>query len=81
MVEREGVQYLCRLARAPRPEVSDWKGTVEPSVDATRHVSGGCRSLRSDGREWRCWIGAEAVRQRTIGAGFLGEKVRGPGAG
>ena len=29
----------------PAPEVSDWKGTVEPTVDATSHVNGGCRSL------------------------------------
>ena len=45
------------LERAPAPEVSDWKGTVEPTVDATKHVNGGCRSLRSDGREWECYLG------------------------
>jgi len=31
----EGVEYLCTLEHAPAPEVSDWKGTVEPTVDAT----------------------------------------------
>jgi hypothetical protein len=80
-VERANVQFHCTLAHAPAPEVSDWKGTVEPTVDSTQHVNGGCRSLRSDGREWRCYLGREAVRQQIIGAGFLGEQVRGPGQG
>jgi hypothetical protein len=80
-VERADVQFHCTLAHAPAPEVSDWKGTVEPTVDSTQHVNGGCRSLRSDGREWRCYLGQEAVRQQIIGAGFLGERVSGPGQG
>jgi hypothetical protein len=80
-VERENLQYHCTLAHAPAPEVSDWKGTVEPTVDRTKHVNGGCRSLRSDGREWRCYIGQEAVRQQIIGAGFLGEYAPSPGQG
>jgi hypothetical protein len=59
----------------------DWKGTVEPTVDDTKHVNGGCRSLQSDGRHWRCYLGEEAVRQRIIGAGFLGEYAPSPGVG
>jgi hypothetical protein len=32
------------------------------------HAAGcGCRSLRSDGRHWRCYLGEEAVRQRIVG--------------
>jgi hypothetical protein len=80
-VERENAQFHCTLAHAPAPEVSDWKGTVEPTVDSSQHVNGGCRSLRADGKEWRCYLGQEAVRQRIIDAGFLGERVSGPGAG
>jgi hypothetical protein len=80
-VERANVQFHCTLAHPPAPEVSDWKGTVEPTVDATKHVNGGCRSLRADGREWRCYLGQEAVRQQIVDAGFLGEKVSRPGAG
>jgi hypothetical protein len=80
-VVREDVEFDCTLARAPRPEVSDWKGTVEPTVDDTKHVNGGCRSLQSDGRRWRCYLGEEAVRQRIIGAGFLGEYAPSPGVG
>ena len=77
----QDVEYLCTLEQAPAPEVSDWKGTVEPTVDATKHVNGGCRSLTSDGREWRCYIGEAAVEQQIIGPDFLGEYAPSPGVG
>jgi hypothetical protein len=80
-VVRQGVEYDCTLARAPRPEVADWRGTVEPTVDDSKHVNGGCRSLQSDGRRWRCYLGQEAVRQRIIGAGLIGEFAPSPGVG
>jgi len=76
-----GVEYRCVLAKAPAPEVSDWKGTVEPTVDATKHVNGGCRSLRADGLEWQCYLGQTAVDEQIIGPGFLGEYSSGPGVG
>lgn len=78
---REGIEYHCVLASPPAPEVSDWTGTVEPSVDATKHVNGGCRGLNAAGTEWQCYLGEEAVTQKIIGAGFLGEYSSGPGAG
>ena len=77
----QDVEYHCVLAHAPAPEVSDWKGTVEPTVDAAKHVNGGCRSLASDGREWECYIGRAAVDQQIIGEGFLGEYAPTPGVG
>jgi hypothetical protein len=80
-VVRENVEFHCVLARPPAPEVADWKGTVEPTVDATKHVNGGCRSLNSAGTEWRCYVGEEAVRQEIIGPGFLGELAPAPGVG
>jgi len=80
-IVRESVEYRCVLARPPAPEVEDWKGTVEPTVDATKHVNGGCRSLTSEGTEWQCYIGEEAVRQQIIGPDFLGEYAPGPGVG
>jgi hypothetical protein len=52
-----------------------------PPVDDTKHVNGGCRSLASDGRRWRCHLGQEAVRQRIIGAGLLVEFAPSPGVG
>jgi hypothetical protein len=76
-----GVEYHCTIAGDFKAEVDDLKGTVEPTVDATKHVNGGCRSLRSDGREWQCYIGQAAVEQKIIGAGFLGQESFGPGVG
>jgi hypothetical protein len=78
---KDGVEYRCVLAKAPAPEVSDWQGTVEPTVDATKHVNGGCRSLTSAGTTWECYIGQAAVAQQIIGAGFLGEFAPSPGQG
>ena len=81
-VVKANVEFHCVLGKAiPSPEESDLKGTVEPTVDATKHVNGGCRSLTSDGLEWQCYIGREAVDQRIIGAGFLGEYAPNPGVG
>ncbi len=80
-VVRQDVEYHCTLAKAPAPEISDWKAIVEPTVDGSKHVNGGCRSLRSDGLEWECYIGRAAVDQRIIGAGFLGEYAPNPGVG
>lgn len=78
---RDGVEYLCTLTSPPAPEVSDWTGTVEPSVDATGRVNGGCRSENAEGTVWRCYIGEEAVREGIVGSGLLGEEVTGPGVG
>jgi hypothetical protein len=78
---RDGVEYHCVLARPPAPEVPDWKGTVEPTVDAGKHVNGGCRSLDSAGTEWECYIGRAAVDQQIVSAGFLGEYAPSPGVG
>jgi hypothetical protein len=80
-----GVEYDCTLRSAPStdggPEPGQWLATVEPTVDATKHVNGGCRSLNAAGTHWRCYIGQEAVRQQIIGAGFLGQYSSGPGVG
>jgi hypothetical protein len=75
------VEFHCVLAHAPAPEVSDWKGTVEDTVDATKHVNGGCRSLASDGREWECYLGQKAVDEQIIGQSFLGAFAPSPGVG
>jgi hypothetical protein len=80
-VVEQDVEYRCVLAHAPAPEISDWKGTVEPTVDATKHVNGGCRSLSPDGRTWACYIGEAAVREQIVSKGFLGEYAPTPGVG
>jgi hypothetical protein len=81
-VVTEGIEYHCTLSKPiASPEVADLKGTVEPTVDATSHVNGGCRSLASDGLTWECYIGTKAVDEQIIGPDFLGEYSSGPGAG
>ena len=80
-----GVEYDCTLHSMPStdgaPEPGQWLGTVEPTVDATKHVNGGCRSANAAGTHWHCYIGREAVRQQIIGAGFLGQYAPAPGVG
>jgi hypothetical protein len=78
---QKDVEYHCVLAKPPAPEISNWKGTVEATVDATKHVNGGCRALQSDGLEWECYLGRAAVDQRIIGKGFLGQYAPEPGHG
>ena len=86
-VVTKNVEFHCMLAKPPASEVTDakgnpaWKGTVEPSADASKHVNGGCRSLAQDGREWECYIGQAAVEQNIIGQGLLGEYAPAPGVG
>jgi hypothetical protein len=80
-VVRANVEYHCALDKPPLPEVQDFKGTVEPTVDATKHVNGGCRSLTSDGLSWECYLGEEAVRQQIVSESFLGEYAPAPGHG
>jgi hypothetical protein len=80
---RAGVEFDCVLDTAPREgiEPGRWKGTVEPTVDDSKHVNGGCRSLNGAGTHWRCYVGQEAVTQKIIGPGLLGEPSRGPAVG
>src|SRR5262249_33924574 len=71
-VVSQDVEYHCVLARPPAPELSDWKGTVEPTVDRTKHVNGGCRSLAGDGLEGKCYLGDAAAGQAIVSAGCVG---------
>ncbi len=84
-VVTQGVEYHCTLASLPSdnggPEPGQWLGTVEPTVDETKHVNGGCRSLNGAGTEWECYLGEAAVHQQIIGQGFLGQFVPAPGVG
>jgi hypothetical protein len=80
-VVKQDVEYLCTLGKAPGDEIADWNGAAMPTVDASKHVNGGCRSLNSDGTEWRCYVGEEAVKQQIIGPDFLGEYAPAPSVG
>jgi hypothetical protein len=56
-----------------------FKGTVEPTVDATHHIDGGCRAIDADGAQWECYIGQAAVKQKIVTN--IGTYVPGPGVG
>jgi hypothetical protein len=83
------VEYHCVLASAPSIDgaptdatgTPQWLGTVEPTVDASKHVNGGCRAQNQAGTDWKCYIGQAAVRQSIISAGFLGQYAPSPGVG
>ena len=80
---RQDVEYHCVLAHAPADAAQAGliKGTVYETVDSTQHVNGGCRSLDDAGTEWECYIGEEAVKQKIISQGFLGEVQTTPAVG
>lgn len=78
---KDGVEYRCTIDEDFESEIADLTGTVEPTVDATKHVNGGCRAHDARGRTWSCYVGQEAVRQKIIGPDFLGEYAPAPGVG
>jgi hypothetical protein len=81
-VVRDGIEYTCTIEGKFKSEIDgSLQGTVEPTVDATKHVNGGCRSESADGRKWRCYIGQEAVRQQIVGPDLLGAYAPSPGVG
>jgi hypothetical protein len=76
-----GVEYHCTLATAPAAGQGLIQGAVEPTVDATKHVNGGCRALDAAATSWECYIGEAAVTQNIISQGFLGQYAPSPGEG
>jgi hypothetical protein len=76
-----GATTGATTAAPPQSEATNWKGTVEDTVDATKHVNGGCRALNSAGTDWECYLGQEAVTQQIIGQSFLGQYAPSPGVG
>jgi hypothetical protein len=56
-----------------------FKGTLEPTIDATHHVNGGCRATSADGTQWDCYLGQAAVKQKIVPG--LGAYAQGPGVG
>ena len=75
------VEYHCTLASAPAAGDGIALGTVEPTVDATKHVNGGCRALDAAGTSWECYIGQAAVTEKIVSEGFLGQYAPAPGVG
>lgn len=87
---REGLEYDCSLDRSPNGEVppgsgrfviepGKWRGAVEPTVDDTKRVNGGCRSQNAEGTHWLCYLGEESVRHGILAwSRALGEYLPSP---
>jgi hypothetical protein len=69
------VQFRCVLQSAPSVEyiVGNYLGAKMPSVDATKHIDGGCIATSADGLQWDCYLGQAAVAHNIIDGGLLGQ--------
>jgi hypothetical protein len=56
-----------------------FKGTLEPTIDATHHINGGCRATNADGTQWDCYLGQAAVKHKIVSG--IGAYAPGPGVG
>ena len=63
-----GSEYRCTLANRPHQEPGQarWTGNNEPTVDATKRVSGACVAQNAPGTVWTCYIGQAAVDHKLI---------------
>lgn len=77
----DGTNSTVHTSSPPAPASTDWTGTVEPTVDATGQVNGGCRSENAAGTQWDCYLGEAAVQQQIIAPDLLGQPSAGPGVG
>jgi hypothetical protein len=74
--------FSCVLETTPTEltfsDGASYRGVKMGSVDATKHVDGGCVAISDDGRAWDCYLGQEAVRRGIIDSGYLGQFVPAP---
>jgi hypothetical protein len=49
-----------------------YEGAKIATVDAQKHVNGGCVSISADGRRWDCFIGEAAVQHAIVDRSYLG---------
>jgi hypothetical protein len=67
-------KFTCALATTPTGLVVEgsYEGTKVATVDAQKHVNGGCVATSADGRRWDCFIGEAAVRHGIVDQSYLG---------
>ena len=61
-----------------RGKPGEWKGYVTVIVDASHHITGGCRAKNGAGTSWRCYLGGASIRHLIIGPKLLDAHVPGP---
>jgi hypothetical protein len=67
-------RFQCLLKSAPSVEYIDgsYLGAKMPSVDASKHIDGGCIATSADGLAWDCYLGQTAVDHGILDASLLG---------
>jgi hypothetical protein len=75
--------FRCLLQSAPSVEYIDgsYLGAKMPSVDATKHIDGGCIANTPDGLTWDCYLGQAAVNHGILDASLLGQYQLSPSHG
>ena len=78
-----GQHFRCLLQSAPSVEYIDgsYLGAKMPSVDASKHINGGCIATTDDGLTWDCYLGDAAVNHGILDASLLGQYQPGPSHG
>jgi|GEM_PF-3624620 len=76
-------QFHCTLESAPTVEylVGSYLGAKMLSVDATKHIDGGCIATSEGGLTWDCYLGDAAVKQGILDQALLGQYRPGPSHG
>jgi hypothetical protein len=85
------VSFSCRLDRPPteitfyskdgQRLTNAYLGVKAETVNTHRRVDGGCVSISTDGRDWRCYPGEEAVARGIVDRSFLGTYLPEPPTG
>jgi hypothetical protein len=67
-------QFHCVLESAPTVEyvAGSYLGVKMPSVDASKHIDGGCISTSDTGLQWDCYLGQAAVKHGILDQSVLG---------
>jgi hypothetical protein len=67
--------FHCLLKSAPSVEYIDgsYLDAKMPSVDASKHINGGCIATTADGLTWDCYLGQAAVDHGILDASLLGQ--------
>jgi hypothetical protein len=76
-------QFHCVLKSAPTVEYIEgsYLGSKMLTVDATKHIDGGCIARSADGLDWDCYLGEAAVEHDILVRDLLGQYQPGPSHG
>jgi hypothetical protein len=75
--------FHCVLKSAPTVESigGSYRGAKMLTVDAARHIDGGCVGKSDDGLDWDCYLGQAAVDHGILASDLLGQYQPGPSHG